>query len=731
MPDDSPEKQSYGAGARRIGTGGDDDRIELGRLGSELWRRKYLILACTLILAIVFYILVSQVTPRYTARASVMLDPRSVQVLSTDDVVSDLNLNNPLLDSEVALLRSNLLLEEVLSSFPPERLEAFDPGNRPVPPVTQAKRWVKSLLGMPEMTTARALMTPEELRMRRLTGALRKAQTVSREGQSYVINVSVETEDPELSALLANAIVKTYIARQIGSRVETVESATDFLARQVDAMRADVEQAEAAIEDFRINQLAQSGISPETVEQQLLDLSTQLALANADLAQARARYAQVQTQIDETGFEAAADLLTSPLVLSLRQQLLEFSREDTDLATRLGPDHPQRQRLASQITSLKTDLTEEVRKIVATLRNDVEVARIRANSIETSLRDMESRAADMSRASLQLRQLEREADAVRGNYESMLLRLNETRSIQQLQRADARIVERAVIPGAASAPRVLLMTTLGGTAGFSLGIIIAFFQMLASAGFARSRQIEDYIGVPVITWLPTGEWASLRGMLRALVATPYQGFAERLRQMRMALTLRQDRNMGGQCVMVTSSVAEEGKTSTAVALALVEAHAKRSAIVLDFDVRRSHLAQELGYDTTTDLAGLLLEGKPVDDAIHSVPEYGFDLITLSAHAPQLFDEAPSARLENLITMLKARYDLVVIDSPPLLLVADTKRMAQLADSVVLLVRQNKTRRSAVRESVRALEAVGVRSLGIVMTMVDPRGDEYDYIYSGY
>ncbi len=712
--------------------GPDHDSVDLRSLLATIWRRKLLIVAAFLIGAAVAYLLVMQVTPKYTARASVMLDPRTVQVMSSDEVVSDLTINNPLLDTEAAVLRSNLLLEQVIKGLDPALLQPLDPANVPPGVLDTVKGLIKGVLGGGgekaggnSGTEATPEMTEEDLRLRRLGVALRQAMTVWREGQSYIISVSVETESPTLSATLANAIVSSYIDGQIEYRTEAVRGASTFLAERVDSMREAVIDAEAAVEDFRSNQLAEAGVTPEAVQQQLQDLSTQLALAGADLATAEARFQQIQTVIDADGFAAGADLLSSPFVVSLREELSKLEREDANLATRLGLDHPDRQKLAASIELISADLRSEVRKIVATLKNEVEVAKIRAASIQTSLTEVERRSTAISRASLDLRQLEREAEAVRASYESTLVRLNETRSIEQLQRADARIVERAVVPGAASSPRVLLFTALGGTVGFFFGLVAVFVISVTSAGFMRIDAIERATGMPVLTSLPKGPWSSIRGMLRTLHQSPYQNFAERLRRLRTTALGRVDGRQGRR-VLITSSLAGEGKSTTSVALAYVEGLARRSCVLLDFDLRRSNLAQQLGYAPKGDLS-IYLQGKcTLDDVIYRVPEAGFDLITTKRPEPRLTDEATSAQLEALLTELQSRYDIVLIDTPPLLLVADTLRLAKLADTVLLLVRQGVTRRRAVLDSVRSLERAGVRSVGIAMTLVDPHSESEDY-----
>ncbi len=717
-----------------------EDRIELIQILKTLWRSKWILAGLTLLFAALFLAVVSQGTELYRARASLMLDPRSVQVLSSQEVVSDLDLNTSLIETEVAVLRSNMLLERVIEQVDPVWLEMLDPANVEPSALDRLRATLRGYLAQltgeeaaPAVPADAAAADPDELdrRTRRLIGAIRRSMQVWRVGQSYLISVAFETRSPELSMILANTVVQAYIEDQVDSRTQTVRSASSFLADRVEEMRASVEAAESRVEDIRTSQIEQAGASLVTVENQLQDLSTQLALAQADLAQSRARYEQIDRIIQSDGFAAAAELLTSPFVLSLREQLSTLLREDADLALRYGPDHPDRLRTRSEIELLTAELADEVRKIVAVMRNDVEVARIRADSIRDSLTEMENRVAALSRSNLLLRQLELEADSVRITYQEMLNRLNETRSTELLQRADARQVERAVVPGAPSSPRVLLLTVFGACLGFAVGLVVVYLRSVTSTGFMSARELEKATGLPVVTSLLRERWRNHHAMLRDLKRRPYQRFAERLRQLRTTMLMRREEGMPGECVVLTSTLGGEGKTTMALGLAYLEHLAGRHCVVVDFDLRKSMLPKEFGYKAETDLKGLLLENKPIRDALNRVQDYGFHLISLNTPAPHLADRLEFDHLKALISILREQYDLVILDTAPVLLVSETLQAARLADRSILLVRQGKTRRSAVLEAIRKLESVGPNDVSIVMTMGDPRVETNTYGSNAY
>lgn len=709
----------------------DPDTIELKRLISALWHRKFLIAAFTLGVAALFFLMISRVTPLYTSRASLMLDPRSVQILSSDSVVSDLNLNNPLLDTEAAVLQSNMLLADVVTNLGAETLAPIDPARQEPGVSDKLKSSIKSGLNslINKTTTADPPLTEEEKKardLRRLTSALRRVMTVRREGQSYLIAVATETPDPKLSQLIANTVIETYIQQQIDLRNKSIRDATAFLTARIEDMRQRVQQAESRIEDFRTKQVAETGTTAETAERQLLELSTQLAIAQADLAQVKSRYDRIQAVIERDGIERAAELLTSPFILSLRQRISDANRRAVELATRFSEGHPERVAAQAEIDQLIDEMAQEVRQTVATLENDVAVASARVKSMRTSVEDMEARVALISRNNVALRQLEREADALRQTYQEMLSRLSETRSTEQLQRADARQVERAMPPGSPSSPRVILFTMFGATLGFALGLVLTFFLTVSQSGFTSAREIERTLGLSLTTSLLRKKLRSPRALLKLLRTHPYGAFAERLRQLRMVMMVQHDKTKGGMCIQMTSSLANESKTSTTLALAYLEARANRRCVILDFDLRRSSLGRDFKYDAACDLADVLTGRGRLSDAIMPVGSLGFDLITVKKPAPQLGDQFDILQVQAILDRLRREYDLILVDSAPLLLVSDSLRLAPLFDAVVLLIRQKSTRRKAAIQSARVLKEVGAKSIFVAMTFTDRSSEEDTY-----
>ncbi|WP_212524272.1 polysaccharide biosynthesis tyrosine autokinase [Actibacterium sp. MT2.3-13A] len=694
-------------------------------------RRKWLIAGITVLCAVLAGIAVSQITPRYTSVSKVMLDARRSQVITDAEVVSDLDLSEQVVNGEAAVLRSNVLIEKVIREIGMDRLAMMDPANRPLSLADRAKAAVIGLIG-PEPVPPPSPEVAEAARMERLVRAIRDGQTVRREGESFVISILIETEDPVLSTLLANTIADQYIAAQLTGRRETAQRASTSLEDRVAELRAQVEEAEAAVEQYRAEILILEGGSLGAAAGQLEELNNQLIVARSDRIAVEARYTQIARVIEQQGMGAVANIVTSPMIEVLHEELLAATRKDAVWAERYDASHPERVRLAAEIAGIEADLTREVAKMVEIQKSELEVAMSREEAMQKSLSEVEERLLAISRATIGLRQLERESSAKRQTYEGLLERLNETRTQEQLQEPDAVLIERATVPGAPSAPRPKLMVALGGMTGAALAVGLVFFLELTGVAFRSVRELEAETGLPVLDAIPDGRWKTPRAAFEALRAEPYGIYGERIRHLRTALLMRDGRDVS-RSIMLASSVPGEGKTTTALALAHMSALAGKSVIVVDCDLRRSSLQAAFKWRMAHDFVDFIENRCDIDEAIHSDPDLGFDVLAASGSHPGTADQLSANWLKPLINELKRVYDVVIVDAPALLAVSDALVLAQAVDSRVYLVRWNDTPRHAVQKGLAAFAEMGVVLDGTVMTMVDSSKspDTYasDYSYA--
>lgn len=678
----------------------DADRVDVRGLIGALAGRHMLIGAVAVGMAALFYVVTTLLPSTWSADAKVMLDARHVSVVPSEEVVQSLDLSEPVILSEMAVMRSNILIGNLIDKIGVELLEtALFEGPRP------------------EDTM--------ESRMSNLTWAIRRDLNVRREGESYVVAIDYEGRDPGLVAAIANGIADTYIEMQLANRRESVRQATTWIEEQVEDARIAVERAEAAVAAYKSDRLARDGGSVETANQQLANLTGQLVTARAERVAAEAEFDQLKTILVEQGASGLAKAVTSPVLERLSQDRLDLQREDGEWARSFGTEHPQRVRIRGEIERVEAQLATEAQRVIDLRRNAVDVARLREASMVEGIHELENRIAGISENSLGLRQLEREAAAARQNYETLLARYSAASGQDRLQRPDARIIERATYPEVPTAPRPKLMAAFGLMLGGTIGIGLALFFEMTRATFRTRREIEAETGVKVLATLPRVVGGNLQEVIAGLRWNPNSMFGERIRQLRTFLMM-QGRTGGNQVVLVTSSHPDEGKSMTALALAEMAALAGKSVLLVDADLRRSRLARDFGWTPEHDLADFILERADLAEAIMTDDDLGINVLAATHPCPEAADDLATDWLAPMMDELTRVYDVVIVDSPPLLKVSDGLVLAQVADSIVYVVRWDQTPRAAVSEGLDALAGVGRGVTGIVLNQVDPKTAEKAY-----
>lgn len=700
--------------------GEEGDTIDVRELIQIVLRRKWLIAGVALVCALLAGILVSLATPKYTAGAKVMLDARRGQVITQEEVVSDLDLSDEVVNGEAALLRSNVLLEQVIRKIGFDTLAPLDPAN--APPTLKSR--IKGLFVSEKPST----LTPEQAeaaQVERLVWAIRKRQNVRREGESFVIAIWMDTESAQLSTLLANTIADQYIASQLSGRRDTAQRATSSIETRVTELRGQVETSEAAVEQYRAELLILEGGSLGAAAAQLEELNSQLVIARSDRIAEEARFNQITKVMQAQGIGALANIVTSPIIETLTEDLIDATRQDAVWADRYQPDHPERVRLRAEIARINEDLAREGQKVLDIQQSELEVAKFREVALQDSVDKMEERLLDISRANIGLRQLEREAAASRQTYEQLLARLNETRTQEQLQEPDAVLIERATMPGKPTSPKPKLMIVLGGVTGVALGLGLAFFLELTGLAFRSVRELEQETGLPVLTTVPKGDWKTPLDALNEIRSDPYGIFGERIRHLRTALLMRDGKDVS-RSIMVASSVPGEGKTTTTMALAQMVALAGKSVIVVDCDLRRSSWHAAFKWEMEHDFADFIENRCEIDEAIYTDEELGFDVLCAAGSYPKVADQLSARWLKPLIEELKRAYDVVLVDAPALLAVSDALVLGQAVDSRIYLVGWNETPRNAVAKGLAAFREMGQGLEGVVMTKVDAKGNPDAY-----
>ncbi|NBC95546.1 MAG: AAA family ATPase [Deinococcus-Thermus bacterium] len=554
---------------------------------------------------------------------------------------------------------------------------------------------------------------------------------VARDPVATVLMISFTSEDPEKAALIANTVANEYIVDQLEARYQAARRATDWLNDRLTALQAEVQAADQAVADFRRESdlLTASGAEETDAttiqEERLAALNATLAGARSDLAGAEAQLREVNLLLDSgRGVDALADVLGSAAILELRGQEAALVSQEAELERRLGELHPERLQVANQLRAVRAELAAETNRIVQSLRTDVEVGRARVETLERQMMALEGQVAEANTDRVRLRELQRQAAVSREIYEGYLQRFQETRDqVEQsdIELPEARVISEAAVPIEPAAPNKRVIMAGSGVMALVMAMGVALLAELADTGLRTPAQAERVLRRPCLAIVPRLRGRnSLKSMVKYLQANRTSAYAEAIRTLRASIALAHGER-APKIVLIAGARPGDGATSTAVATALTAAQGNQRTLLIEGDMRQPAIAKALGVKVETGLAEVLSGRAEIDDAIVTDPRTGVDLLTVTspvANPSDLLGGLPARRLMN---TLRERYDLLVVEAPPLLGVADGRMLAKLADSVVLTLRWKTTTRGSAREAANMLTDIGAELGGIVLARVNPRG----------
>jgi capsular exopolysaccharide synthesis family protein len=679
----------------------------------------------------VFAILLAFALPaRYTGEATVMLDPRKTQVTNVESVVSNLPADNAVVRSEIDIIRSRSVIDRIINDLHLLDDSSFNPG---VP----GMRWLGHLFSR---ATPQDAAQQEEEERTAVAQKMLKHLDVENDGRSYSISIDYVDHDPEMAAKIANAFADQYLVDQLEVKYEATERANKWLGDRLNELRDKVSTSEKAVEDYRnshnLINVNITGAGEETVtQQQLSELNVSLLQADAERSQAEARLNGVKN-MSQAELATSAIALSSPLIQQLREQEAEVRRKVADLSTRYGPRHPAMIDAQNELAGIQDKTTEEIHKIVAGLQNDYDIARGKVESLQSELKKLTAQTGEGNQAMVTLHELEREAAANRSLYEGFLNRFKEVAEQQNLQIPDARIIAHADVPLKPSFPNLSFFIALGVVLGLTVGFMVALLLEYLDRGLRSLSVIEKSFGIAGLGIVPIAATAHNQLPTDYVLEKPLSVYAESIRSIRAAIHFS-NVDKPPKVVMITSSFPGEGKTVFSASFARLLAKSGTKTLLIDADMRRPRIHSLLSLNKNKpDLAKVLAHDAPLESAIQRDIS-GCDVLIAHTKPPNPQDLLASRQMEKLIETVRKQYEMVIIDTPPIMAMADATLIAKLADTTVYVVRWASTPREIAGEGIRQLTKFNLKVAGAILTQVDLKDqkrygyDDYGYYHGQY
>ena len=684
-------------------------------------------------------------TPMYTGTSRVMVDTRQNNPLSTQNVqqvLSGLPNDQATILDQVQILQSRQLAARVVDKL---RLD-LDPEFAGSLPKTSLLGYLNPLHYLrPQVADQLSSEERKELLRDKTIDAFESRLSVGQTGLSTAIGIDFESREAAKAARVANAIADAYVEDQLNAKLEATQRATQWISSRLGKLAQDARLAEAALEKYKADHhitdvAAQSGTTVSVLDQQVATATTQLMQAQVDRAQAEATLGRVRSLVNSGHAADVSQVVSSPLITQLRQQQAELVQKQAEMASRYGPNHPKMLDLIAEQRDLQTKIDEEIQHVVGTAANDVAVASARAAALEGSLKHLEGQSTVQGQARVEERELEANATSSRALYDSFVSRIKQTEQEQTLQIPDARVISRSAIPTSPSFPPLTLVFLTAIPVSLLFGVLVVMALERLDHGFRTTARVEEALGLPVLATLPDMTGSSVGGsrerneiaVADEIIDRPTGTYAEAVRGLQMGLRLS-NVDRAPRIVVVTSAVPAEGKTTTALSLARHAALGGKRVILVDGDLRRPSIRKMTDLaETQFDLIDLLQGLCSLDNVLVNDPMSSLALLPAARGVRNAPDLLESNAMRHLLNSLAETYDMVVVDSAPILPVNDTKILTQLADATLFVVRWEKTPRGAAQDAVKALRSAHAQLAGAVLSMTDPkRFHYYAFGYAGY
>ena len=661
-------------------------------------------------------------TPVYQARAQLLIEPESPNVLEFKQVVEEQTSKVDYYATQLQILRSRTLARATL-----DRLNLWRHPEFKAQPDWFSR--VGSRVGaQAESTTTNTgeNAAGESIAELQAIGRFLERLSIEPIRTTRLVNISFSSEDPKLSSDVVNTLVRGYIERSMDLKLTTSAEALAWLNEQLAQQRAHVDKEEHFLQQFRDrnDSLTLEG-RQNIVTQRLADLNAATIRAKTERIAKETTYEQLQRLDDSVDVAQIPDGVLRPNLEEMRMDLVRLQHEEARLAAQLGARHPDLVAARMAVKDMDRRVREEIGRQRERAQAEVAAARTREQRLAEAFEAQKTEVLGLDRKAIEYGALQREASSNRQMLESLLQRANEMSVSTNLKTSNIRIVDEASTPLSSVYPRKRVILGVGSFVGITLGLATALLLGYADTRMRSPEDVRRQLDLPVLGSVPSLPRKVFRSAQPLLTRGVSDEFAEALRIVRTNVALDRD-SSGPQVLLVTSTASDEGKTLIATNLAVALAHARQRVLLIDGDMRRPCLHQAFDLPQAPGLSELFRDSTIAATAVKDSDVPGLKILaagTEPLNPADLLGFDPIARINE---MLGRDFDWIVIDSPPVGDVTDACLFAGGATRVLFVVAGDRVTRADARAAVDRLAAADASFAGAVMSRVSPRRHGYSY-----
>lgn len=576
-----------------------------------------------------------------------------------------------------------------------------------------------------------ARLTPAQLQARRdkAVDLLLDNISISPVRGSRLVQVSFTSPSPELSMRVVNAWTANFIKSNLERRFEATSYARNFLEDRLEQLRQKLEESERRLVAYAGNQkiinIAASDDSPNGQTREHSLQADELVNLNNALAEATAARVAAESRMRKAG-GASAEALSNPAINQLRQKRAEVAADYAKMMAQFAPDYPPAKALAQQLSALDQSIAREEARVRQSLVGAYQDALRQENMLKAKVDQLKGSMLDLRRRTIQYNIYQRDVDTNRELYNGLLQRYKEIGIAGGVGTNNVSVVDPGILPEAPSSPRLVLNMLLALLAGMALsGLLVVGLEQVDET-IRDPEDVKRGLDLPLLGTIPTTDEDPVD-----LLGDRKSGLAEAYMSLQTSLQFSTDHGVP-RSIAVTSTRASEGKSTSAYAIAQSLARTKRSVVLVDGDMRSPSVAQMVGATNKYGLSNFLAGDDNVDGMIVHPENRDFAIVPAGPIPPNAAELLTGPRLRHFFEALATRFDHVVIDSPPVLGLADAPLISSNAEGIVYVVQSEGARSSMIRTALARLRAANVNLLGVVLTKFNAQRAHYGYGYDyGY
>jgi polysaccharide biosynthesis transport protein len=706
-----------------------EQAIDLRNILQIIFRHKWLIIVPAIVVPIIVTFYALRIPKTYEATATLEYDPNPPRPLGQDiQDVSDPD-GSYWKDQEWYATQNEVIASRPVAEIAVRKLELHkNPAYLGLPPNEEVKN--VSVLNT-------ALM---------LQGSI----SVEQQKDTRLVYLSVSDGDPEQAAVLANAVAESYIEKLNQDRLASTVKAMDWLSKNLDDLKGDLENSELAIHEFKLNHNALSvsledrqNIVAQNIQRYNLAL-TETKLRRIELSARLERLRHAETESPAAIYHQFSK--ENDTFARLRDQHDRKLAEQKELSTRLGNEHPQMKAVTATIAALNRQLKREISGLVSSAKADLKEVRSQEVKVNAAKKMANSQGMELNYDNIEYRKLAREKTNTEQLYALLLERTTETDLTQLLSVSHVKLIEPALAPGGPIGPKVHLYLMFGIVSGLLLGFGLVILVTMLDTRIRSAEEIETS-GLTVLGILPAISSPQANGIFKtfgngkhgaiankertvpsrdlAVHLLPRSAVAECCRSIRTTLMFMYA-DQPEKTLLVTSSGSQEGKTTTAISLATTMAQNNARVLLIDADLRRPRIHRSFEISSHIGVTSILSGKLSMKEAVQHTVVDGLDVLPSGPILPNPAELLQTEKFADLIKEANEKYDWIIFDSPPLDAVTDAAVLGPQVAGTVVVVRGETTKRDRIQSVVRQLSSVGTNLLGAVFNSVDLNTGKYGY-----